>query len=129
MKRRLKRKWWGTDQGFDPGNLCLEQYTCDEDFDRDGVLDADEPYPESFVSQVRVMQCNLSANDPSGFDPVGVEIIDVDEVDEDEEATVDPNRNVGSVSSESGEGAYLEAELEGGRDYVIVVGAQDGNGP
>ena len=75
------------------------------------------------------MQCNLAGNDVSGFDAVGTEIIDVDEVDEDEEPTIDPNRNVGSVSSESGEGAYLEVELEGGRDYVIVIGAQDGNGP
>ena len=116
--------------GFDPcGSIESDTTTCDIDWDRDGVLDVNEPYPESFVSQVRVMQCNLAGNDISAFDAVGTEIIDVDEVDEDDDSTYDRKSNVGSVSAEDGEGAYLEVELEGGREYVIVVGASEGNGP
>ena len=32
-------------------------------------------------------------------------------------------------SVEDEEGAFIEATLEGGRDYILVVGASEGKGP
>ena len=51
------------------------------------------------------------------------------EQDEDEDPTYDRKLNVGSVSVEGYEGAYIDINLEGGKDYVIVVGASSGVGP
>ena len=58
-----------------------------------------------------------------------VEIIDLDEIDEDEDVTYDRLLNVGSVSAEDSEGAYQDIILEGGKDYIIVIGASSGTGP
>ncbi|MEC8423109.1 MAG: hypothetical protein VX000_04990, partial [Myxococcota bacterium] len=106
--------------------------TCASDWDRDGVLNEDEPEPESFVQQVQVMQCTLAAGD---FDAVeagggffGTEIIDADEIDEDDTPYTDRNRNLGGRTGEDDEEAYLELDLIGGQEYVIVVGGQTDQG-
>ena len=117
--------------GFDPcGDQSSDPTTCDIDWDRDGVLDEDEPQPATLISQMRVMQCTLANNDWSGVsEPIGLDVIDVDQQDEDEDPTYDTRLNVGSVSVDSYEGAFIDIKLEGGKDYVIVVGASSGVGP
>ncbi|MEC7987465.1 MAG: hypothetical protein VX278_20030 [Myxococcota bacterium] len=119
----------GGSQSFDPcGSQSGATTTCDEDWDRDGVYDEDEPMPETLLSQIRVMQCTLAGNDVSGFSALNTDIIDVDESDEDDDATFDRLLNVGGISADGYEGAYIDIELEGGRDYIIVVGATEGTG-
>ena len=100
--------------------------TCATDWDRDGVLNQNEPRPESFVQQVQVMQCTLAGGD---FDAVvagggffGTELIDQDETDEDDIPFVDRARNLGGRTGEEDEEAYIELDLIGGQEYVIVVG-------
>ena len=106
--------------------------TCATDWDRDGVLNEDEPEPSSFVQQVQVMQCTLAAGD---FDAVvssggffGTEIVDSDEIDEDDSPYADRRRNLGGRTGEDDEEAYLEVDLIGGQEYVIVVGGQTDQG-
>jgi hypothetical protein len=116
-------------QAFDPcGTQEDVATTCDEDWDRDGVLDANEPMPETFLGQVQVMQCTLAANDPSGFDPVGTEVLDDDEVDDDNSVSLDRVLNIGGVSANDEEGAFLDVTLLGGQQYMLVIGAS-GTGP
>lgn len=106
--------------------------TCATDWDRDGVLNEDEPEPESFVQQVQVMQCTLAAGD---FDAVeagggffGLEILDSDETDEDDLPYADRRRNLGGRTGAEDEEAYIEVDLIGGQEYVIVVGGQTDQG-
>jgi hypothetical protein len=96
------------------------------------VLDEDEPRPESFVQQVQVMQCTLAGGD---FDAVvagggffGTELVDTDETDEDDVPYVDRVRNLGGRTGEEDEEAYMELDLIGGQEYVIVVGGQTDQG-
>ena len=111
---------------FDPcGEIESTPTLCEEDWDRDGVLDENEPQPSTFLGQVQVMQCTLAGNDPTGFLPVGVEIFDLDERDADTDPTLDRRLNVGGVSDADHEGAYLDVELVGGQQYILVVGASD----
>ena len=74
------------------------------------------------------MQCTLAGNDSSGFLPLGLEIFDRDERDADDEPSVSRRYNVGGTSVTGGEGAFLDVELVGGEQYVLVVGAAD-SGP
>ncbi|MFN7143230.1 MAG: hypothetical protein ACK4YP_05595, partial [Myxococcota bacterium] len=110
---------------FDP---CGEQAgavtSCSTDWDRDGVLDDDEPTPASFVEQALVMQCTQNGNTMAGVDRwYGVDWLDMDEIDEDELATADLVHNAGGYSGPEGEEGYVEVSLQGGREYLIVVGA------
>ena len=91
-------------------------------------MDENEPTPETFLGQVQVMQCTLVGNDPSGFVPIDVNVIDVDERDDDDASTFDRRMNVGGVSAEDYEGAYLDITLTGGQQYILVVGGE-GTGP
>ena len=75
------------------------------------------------------MQCTLAGNDVSGMVPMTYEIIDYDEQDEDDIFSYDRLQNTGGKSVDDAEGAYIEVSLEGGKDYIIVVGASDGKGP
>lgn len=100
---------------------------CTNDFDLDGVPDALEALPSTFLQQVQVMQCNAYGR--GGFVPVGSEIIDTDHIDEDEDSYFDRAANLGGLFGEDGEEAYLETELTGGAEYLIVVGAGDDTGP
>lgn len=106
--------------------------TCATDWDRDGVLNEDEPEPASFVQQVQVMQCTLAAGD---FDAVvasggflGTDVLDTDETDEDDIPYADRQRNLGGRNGEEDEEAYIELDLVGGQEYVIVVGGQTDQG-
>lgn len=121
----------GTAEGaFDPcGELAEVPTTCADDWDLDGVLDVDEPRPASFLEQVQVMQCTLNGGSIRAGDLLGPEIFDLDERDEDEESSYDRARNLGGRYAADGEEAYLEADLIGGRQYVIVVGAGTEIGP
>ena len=119
----------GSTDAFDPcGSDSGATTTCDEDWDRDGVYDADEPHPTTLLSQVRVMQCTIAGNDVSGFTALGTEIIDADEIDEDSDFSYDRIENTGGQSVEDYEGAYIEITLEGGKEYIVVVGASAGTG-
>ena len=83
-------------EAFDPcGSDSGATTTCDEDWDRDGVYDSEEPKPETLLSQIRVMQCTLAGNDVSGMVPMTYEIIDYDEQDEDDNFTYDRIQNSG----------------------------------
>jgi hypothetical protein len=114
---------------FDPCGEPEETVTsCEEDWDRDGVLDVNEPTATTFLGQVQIMQCTLAGNDPTGFFPVGLDVIDIDEQDEDDDPTLDRKLNVGGVSADDNEGAYIDIELTGGLQYILVVGAS-GEGP
>ena len=119
----------GSAEVFDPcGTPEGTVTTCDEDWDRDGVLDVNEPTPSTFLGQMQVMQCTLAGNDPSGFVPVGTEILDVDQTDDDDAVSLDRKLNLGGVSVEEEEGAYLDLELTGGQQYILIVGSE-GTGP
>lgn len=118
-----------TSEAFDPcGADSGVTTTCDEDWDRDGVYDSDEPQPETLLSQIRVMQCTLAGNDVSGFVALTTDIIDADEQDEDEDFSYDRIKNTGGQSVDDYEGAYIETTLEGGKEYLIIVGASQGTG-
>lgn len=114
---------------FDPcGELADETPTCDEDWDRDGVLDADEPQPNTFLEQLQTMQCTIVGGDLTGITPADSTIFDLDERDSDEDPSYNRQLNLGGTSAEEGEGAYLVTTLTGGGTYIIVVGAGDGSG-
>lgn len=98
--------------------------SCGEDWDRDGILDADELLPETFVDQVNAMLCTLNGNDASLFQPVtATDLLDIDSLDDDDISWFDRSRNLGGQSDASGEEASIVATLEGGQDYLVIVGA------
>ena len=116
----------GSIQAPDTGSTdtAWEGPTCGSDWDRDEVLDLDEPRPSNLLEQVMVMQCALAGGDFSGVEPYEAEdIIDSDTLDENDNPYVDRTRNLGGKSGDSEEEAYLETTLAGGARYVIVVGA------
>jgi hypothetical protein len=122
----------GRVQSEDTGSTdtAWESPTCGADWDRDGVLDLDEPRPQSLLEQVMVMQCALAGGDFSGVEAYEAEdLIDSDTLDENDDPYVDRTRNLGGQSGESEEEAYLETSLAGGAKYVIVVGAGTETGP
>lgn len=118
----------GSVEMFDPCGSQEDATTCDEDWDRDNVLDENEPTPSTFLGQVQVMQCTLAGNDASGFVPLGTDIFDMDQTDDDDSVSLDRQLNLGGVSVDEEEGAYIDIELTGGQQYVLVVGSQ-GTGP
>ncbi|MCB9777321.1 MAG: hypothetical protein H6742_01990 [Alphaproteobacteria bacterium] len=104
--------------------------SCGEDWDRDGVLDIDEPTPTNFLGQVHVMQCTLNANDPTLFDAALAEgVFDIDSLDEDDTSYFDRANDLGGMADDSGEEAMIVKHLEGGEKYLIVVGAETYTGP
>ena len=114
---------------FDPcGAQEDDPTTCDLDWDRDGVLDVNEPTPSTFLGQMQVMQCTLAGNDASGFVPLDTTIFDQDQTDDDDSVSLDRRLNLGGVSVEEEEGAYLDLELTGGQQYILIVGSE-GTGP
>lgn len=114
---------------FDPcGSQEDGVTTCDEDWDRDGVLDENEPTPSTFLGQMQVMQCTLAGNDSSGFVPLETDIFDQDQTDDDDSVSLNRKLNLGGVSVEDEEGAYLDVTLSGGQQYILVVGSE-GTGP
>ncbi len=114
---------------FDPcGSQEDVVTTCDEDWDRDGVLDENEPTPSTFLGQMQVMQCTLAGNDASGFIPLETDIFDQDQTDDDDSVSLNRKLNLGGVSVEEEEGAYLDVTLSGGQQYILVVGSE-GTGP
>lgn len=123
----------GRTQGSDTGAMMDTAWsapTCGSDWDRDEVLDLDEPRPQSLLEQVMVMQCSLAGGDFSDVDPYEAEdLIDSDTLDENDNPYVDRTRNLGGQSGDSEEEAYLETSLAGGARYVIVVGAGTETGP
>ncbi len=117
---------------WDPCGTQSSGTTCAVDWDLDGVANSDEPVPESFLQQVQVMQCTLAGGDymavlnGGGF--YTPEIIDSDSRDEDDVAFYDRVRNLGGRSGEEGEEAYMQLDLLGGGQYVIVVGGETDTG-
>jgi hypothetical protein len=114
---------------FDPcGDVAEDVTTCDTDWDRDSVLDADEPTPTTFLEQLQTMQCTLVGGDMTGITPASSDVFDDDEHDSDSDASYDRRLNLGGTSAESGEGAYIKTTLTGGGTYILVVGAGDDTG-
>lgn len=107
------------------GTASESATTCDVDWDLDGVLDEDEPAPETFLEQVWVMQCTLAGGDSSGYTALDTDVIDEDSTDDDDAATYDMTRNLGGTTDGDAEDAYLEITLEGGQEYILVVGASE----
>ncbi len=91
---------------------------CGVDYDQDGVLDADEAQPESFLDQVWQMQC---AQGVPEADLIDLSIFDLDEQDEDDDFAYSMRYNLGGASGQSGEEALLAATLLGGQAYMVVV--------
>ena len=111
-------------------DTAWEPPTCGADWDRDEVLDVDEPRPSSLMEQVMVMQCTLAGGDWESVEAYEAEdIFDKDSVDSDDSPYVDRTRNLGGQSGDSDEEAYMETTLAGGAKYVIVVGAGTEEGP
>ncbi len=117
-----------------------EALTCSEDLDQDGVPDLEEPDPQTFAEQIRVMQASrLSQDDnlyddlPPGYWPYPSTYIDVDsnELPANEFSSSDPRYNIGGMAVPDTEQAMLELNLPGdGREYIIVVGdGSAGTGP
>lgn len=107
----------------------LEGTSCGDDWDRDGILDADELIPDSFIGQVHAMQCTLTGNDDSLFEPMEPAFIfDTDTLDSDDDAYFDRANNVGGVSEEGIEDAIAVKRLQGGQQFIIVVGAEGNTG-
>jgi hypothetical protein len=118
-----------TDTGGEE-DTAWEPPTCGADWDRDEVLDMDEPRPSSLLEQVMVMQCTLAGGDWESVEPYEPsDFIDQDSVDSDDKPYVDRVRNLGGQSGDSEEEAYLETTLAGGAKYVIVVGSGTEEGP
>lgn len=117
----------GDESDFDAcGEASLTPTSCDDDWDRDGVLDIDEPQPDSFLAQTRVMECTLNGNVAPAAWTYGTSWLDVDEQDEDELPTIDFANNTGGRAGEDGEEGYVEVSLDGGREYLVIVGATGG---
>ncbi len=99
-----------------------EEPSCINDWDSDELLDIYEPMPDNFYEQVLVQMCTL---DPELVDDgaYGVTWFDRDTRDENEEASKDMLLNGGGAAADSGEEAFIDITLEGGRTYLLVVGA------
>ena len=114
---------------FDPcGEPSEEELSCDEDWDLDEVADTDEPLPSTFLEQLLVQQCEDADGDMDSVEPYDTAVFDVDEVDEDDTPTVNRKSNTGSVSAGEGEEAYIEVELTGGEQYLVIVGGGSDTG-
>jgi hypothetical protein len=108
---------------FEPcGEVSADATTCATDWDRDGVIDAQEPMPTNFLNQIHVMQCARAGGDSTAFEPVTTAIIDVDSRDEDEDYYYNRAENLGGRTGESGEEAFLKIVVKGGQEYLVVVG-------
>lgn len=105
---------------FDACGVPTGTLSCAEDWDQDGVADADEPIPASLVEQIWVEQCqdNGGVMPESAFD---IAWIDIDEQDEDELPSGSVLYNIGGLSGPTGEEALLVATLLGGSRYIVVV--------
>jgi hypothetical protein len=130
----------GVTAGFDPcGATYLgdtgdtgdtDELSCEIDWDRDDVLDQDEPRPSTLIEQVMVQQCTMAGGVIEDFEPIDADdVIDIDSLDDNDDPTIDRVRNLGGLSGDSDEEAYLETTVGGGAQYVIVVGAGTDTGP
>lgn len=94
---------------------------CSNDFDEDGVLDADEPMPENVLQQVQVQQATLGVTDlVTKFN------FDMDHYDKDEVPTRNMIWNLGGASIGDSEEAFLDIVLMGGQVYTLIVGDESG---
>ncbi|MCB9793351.1 MAG: hypothetical protein H6741_11580 [Alphaproteobacteria bacterium] len=94
---------------------------CEDDWDRDGVADGDEPQPVSFVQQVLVEQCQDNGGTlPNEY--ITDDWLDIDSLDDDDLPSYSVVYNIGGRSGEDGEEAMLVTTLYGGNRYVVVVG-------
>lgn len=108
------------DDEFDACGVPSGQLTCAEDWDQDGVENDAEPFPTTFVEQIRVEQCQ----DNGGTLPeyaYDLSWVDIDEQDEDEIPSGSFLYNIGGQSGPRGEEAMVVATLLGGNRYVVVV--------
>ena len=100
------------------------QEVIGDDWDLDGVLDEDEPEPQTLLEQVHVQQCTIAGGTIEGIELVeAAEFIDWDSMDSDDLPTIDRVHDRGGRRHSHGEEAYLETVLAGGQRYLVVVGA------
>jgi len=103
--------------------------TCDLDFDADDVLDASEPQPENFLDQVLVQQCtSLGGVMDGSVEAYNSSWLDVDEQDGDDTPTFSRLYNTGGASGVDGEEGFVEVTLDGGQQYLVVVGSPGDTG-
>lgn len=119
----------GSEDDFDAcGSSAGTATTCDADWDRDGVLDDEEPVPTSFWEQILTMECTANGNVAPAPSTYTEAWMDVDEQDDDELATYSARHNTGGRAGAEGEEGYVSLTLQGGKRYVVVVGGNGGNG-
>lgn len=121
----------GTEVSIDDpcGEIDENPTTCDSDFDRDGVLDLNEPTPTTLIDQVLVQQCTLNGNVmPADEDIYDTSWLDLDERDEDDVPTYYRAFNTGGYAGTDGEEAFANVSVQGGGVYTIVVGAGSDEG-
>jgi hypothetical protein len=99
---------------------------CSNDWDRDGIMDSEEPVPTSFYEQALAWGCTMegAAPDASRF---SVAWLDADELDSNTTPSKDIAAGAGGASGESGEEGFVDITLEGGRQYAIVIGSANGD--
>jgi hypothetical protein len=111
--------------GFDPCGVPAPdtglEPDCSNDWDLDAVLDADEPVPTTFYQQVLTKMCSIHPDLPDSG-AWGTGWFDVDTLDKNQSSTVNRVLNTGGRADESGEEAFLDITLEGGQEYLLVVG-------
>lgn len=114
----------GGEDTFDQacGTASEEPLECGDDFDLDGVANADEPQPDSFYQQVLVEQCTASGGTLDEDDAYSIGWLDQDHLDEDEVFTRSSKWNTGGISGSEGEEGFVSARLSAGEEYLIVVG-------
>ncbi len=108
------------------GEKQADPTDCSNDWDQDGVLDTEEPEPASFYEQVVVEQCTFNGgNLPSQV--YSTDWLDIDELDEDDTPSANIAIGAGGHSGATGEEGYVELVVEGGKQYVIVIGSATGD--
>jgi hypothetical protein len=118
----------GSAEESDTGDTGLVTLDCWTDWDDDGISYSSEPSPSTFLEQVQVQQCTNNFNEePSTL--YSVSYIDSDERDDDELPSYNTIYDVGGRCGEDGEEAYLVTTLQGGKEYLVVVGGNSDTGP
>ncbi len=100
--------------------------TCVNDWDLDGISNANEAQPANLYEQILVADCTAQgATNDTFVASYSTDLMDADEIDSDDRPSYDLANNTGGRSSDSGEEGFVKADLAGGTKYLLIVG---GNG-
>ena len=96
------------------------------DWDLDGISNANEAQPANLYEQILVADCTAQgATNDTFVASYSTDLMDADEIDSDDRPSYDLANNTGGRSSDSGEEGFVKADLAGGTKYLLIVG---GNG-